>query len=70
MCCFDEKGLDLLTKLLKFDSDKRISAEEALYHPYFKEFFRESELKMFKGVIKMETDENVKLSTEAYKHLI
>ena len=30
-------GMDLLLRLLEFDPAKRISAEEALDHPYFKE---------------------------------
>lgn len=32
---FDENGLDLLEKLLKYDPAERISAKEALIHPYF-----------------------------------
>lgn len=32
-----ESGLDLLSKLLAYDPDRRISAEEALQHAYFKE---------------------------------
>ncbi|ORX90494.1 Pkinase-domain-containing protein [Basidiobolus meristosporus CBS 931.73] len=32
-----ESGLDLLSKLLTYDPEKRITAEEALQHPYFKE---------------------------------
>ena len=30
-------GLDLLQKLMTYDPAKRISAEEALKHPWFKE---------------------------------
>lgn len=32
-----EAGLDLLQRLLTYDPQKRITAEEALEHPYFKE---------------------------------
>lgn len=31
-------GLDLLQKMLTYDPDKRISAKDALNHPWFKEF--------------------------------
>ncbi|KAG0002170.1 cyclin-dependent serine/threonine protein kinase [Modicella reniformis] len=33
----DADGIDLLNRLLTYDPDKRISAEEALAHPYFEE---------------------------------
>jgi len=33
----DGNGFDLLTKLLALDPRKRITAEEALNHPYFRE---------------------------------
>lgn len=32
-----EAGLDLLSRLLTYDPEERISAEEALRHPYFRE---------------------------------
>lgn len=33
---FDRLAADLLDKLLVFDPNKRLTAEEALAHPYFK----------------------------------
>ena len=31
----DDEGIDLLQKFLQLEPDKRISAEEALKHPFF-----------------------------------
>ena len=39
-------------------------------HPYLKDFYKEEDLISFKGSIVMEADENIKLSTQAYKELI
>eukprot|EP00347_Sterkiella_histriomuscorum_P023165 403335704 len=33
----DDKGLDLMLKMMTYDPSKRISAEDALNHPWFKE---------------------------------
>ena len=34
---FDEQGLDLLTKMVHLEPNKRISAKEALNHPYLQD---------------------------------
>lgn len=31
-------ALDLLSKMIRFDPDERITAAEALYHPFLKEY--------------------------------
>ena len=33
----DERGFDLLTQMLKIDHTERITARQALQHPYFDE---------------------------------
>jgi len=38
----NKSGLDILRKFLRFDPDTRISAQEALAHPYFAEFHQNS----------------------------
>ncbi len=45
----DECCIDLLLNLLRFSSAKRYSAEQALRHPYLKEFFRDTDLRVFAG---------------------
>ena len=32
-----DEGIDLLSKLLRYDPEKRITASEALQHPFFKD---------------------------------
>lgn len=39
----DQEGSNLLLKLLQFDSSHRISAEEALRHPYFKCLYKKAD---------------------------
>ena len=35
--CLDENGLDLLQRMLIYEPGKRISAKQALCHPYFRD---------------------------------
>lgn len=39
----DDDALDLLKKLLVFNPNQRLTAEEALQHPYMKDFHNLSE---------------------------
>lgn len=39
----DEQGLDLLKKMLIFNPKNRITVEDALAHPYFKDFHNPQE---------------------------
>jgi mitogen-activated protein kinase 1/3 len=39
-------AIDLLSKMLVFNPDKRITTDEALAHPFFKELFDESDIKV------------------------
>lgn len=41
--CKDTVAMDLLSKMLEFDPDKRISAHDALRHAYFTDYFIEEE---------------------------
>lgn len=37
----DDKGLDLLSKMLKYEPSMRISAKKAMEHPYFDDLNKE-----------------------------
>ena len=52
----DREGLDLLRKMLAFNPDQRYSVEEALKHPYLKDFHDPEEEISYKGTIKIPVD--------------
>ena len=52
---------DLLSKLLHFNPAKRITAEEALRHPYVSQFHSPSEEPSAPGIITISIDDNVKV---------
>ena len=51
-----DDGADLLQKMLKFDPRKRISAHDALSHPYFMEFASDPNLSLSTSTSTISTD--------------
>lgn len=47
-------AVDLIRKLLTINPHKRITADEALRHPYFEKFFDEEDLRVFEDKIDFE----------------
>ena len=56
-------ALDLMQKLLVFNPNKRLTAEEALNHPFVKDFHDEDAEPSAKGPISIPIDDNTKVST-------
>eukprot|EP00769_Ergobibamus_cyprinoides_P002463 gnl/Ergobibamus_cyprinoides/359.p2 GENE.gnl/Ergobibamus_cyprinoides/359~~gnl/Ergobibamus_cyprinoides/359.p2 ORF type:complete len:139 (+),score=70.47 gnl/Ergobibamus_cyprinoides/359:414-830(+) len=61
------EALDLLMKMLAFNPDKRISAEDALRHPYVKAFHNPAEEPACPRPIKIIIDDDKKFSIAEYR---
>ncbi|KAK9823880.1 hypothetical protein WJX72_006145 [[Myrmecia] bisecta] len=61
------EAADLMSKLLHFNPNKRISAEEALRHPYVAQFHNEAEEPAAPGIITIPIDDNTKYSISEYR---
>ena len=66
----NSKAKDFIMKLLHINPKKRMSAVEALAHPYMSDFHNTKEEVDFKGKIDLPINENVKLSATEYRELI
>eukprot|EP00742_Colponemidia_sp_Colp-10_P002204 GILJ01002356.1.p1 GENE.GILJ01002356.1~~GILJ01002356.1.p1 ORF type:complete len:371 (-),score=65.01 GILJ01002356.1:264-1340(-) len=60
-------ALDLLRCLLQFNPNKRITAEEALRHPYVSQFHNADDEPACDHVIRIPIDDNVKYSIQDYR---
>ncbi|KAK5581277.1 hypothetical protein RB653_001308 [Dictyostelium firmibasis] len=61
-------ALDLLKKLLQFNPDKRITAEEALAHPFVTQFHNPAEEPHFDRIIKISIDDGQKFPIAEYRN--
>lgn len=58
----DEQALDLVRRMLVFNPKNRLTVDEALRHPYLRDFHVPQEEIEYKGVIEIDIDENTKYS--------
>ena len=60
-------ALDMLQSLLQFNPDKRMTAEEALNHPYLAKFHNPSEEHALTYDVVPPVDDDVQLSVSEYR---
>jgi mitogen-activated protein kinase 15 len=61
------EALDLMSKLMHFNPDKRISAEEALRHPYCAQFHNPADEPTATAMITIPIDDNTKYTIAEYR---
>lgn len=66
----DDVSLDLLTQLLQFNPDKRITADQCLIHPYVARFHDKEKEPVVGTEIIPVLDDNVQLSIEDYRQCL
>lgn len=63
-------GIDLLRRMLCFNTEKRISIEDALAHPYLRMFSSPNEESVSKNKAESLLNDNIKLSKNEYKRAL
>eukprot|EP00697_Spironema_sp_BW2_P017664 gnl/Spiro4/9430_TR4987_c0_g1_i1.p1 gnl/Spiro4/9430_TR4987_c0_g1~~gnl/Spiro4/9430_TR4987_c0_g1_i1.p1 ORF type:complete len:352 (+),score=61.18 gnl/Spiro4/9430_TR4987_c0_g1_i1:98-1153(+) len=63
-------AMDLMRRLLQFNPEKRLSAVEALRHPYLQEFHNPAEETVSDAPIQVAIDDNMKMSVTEYRNVI
>lgn len=66
----DKTAIDLIYKLLEFNPNKRLTAQQALKHQYFAEFYNQVDLEIKTENIVLEIDENIQLKAFEYLNII
>ncbi|BAM39209.1 protein kinase [Theileria orientalis strain Shintoku] len=66
----EEEALDLLTSLLQFNPNKRITTVNALNHPYLAAFHKSNILPSLTRAISIPVCDNIKYDLINYRHLI
>merc|ERR1719453_2696923 len=61
------EGLDMLRMCLKFNPDKRITAEQSLRHPYVAKFHNTEDEPASQKPVELKVDDNKKYSASSYR---